>query len=140
MTENSLIENRAEEVPFSFVLSELLETNVKQDPHKMKTFQSLYGVVGIDLKDIEAKVTLVFAGGKARIEQGIVGKPDIVIRTDSDKVIGLNSISIKLGLPYYFDEAGMTILKQLLSGEIKVEGMFAHPVILTKLTKIMSVM
>jgi len=110
MTDNSIIENRAEEVPFSYVLSELLETNVKQNPHKMKTFKSLYGVVAIDLKDIEAAVTLVFSGGKARIEQGIVGKPDIVIRTDSDKVIGLNSISIKFGLPWYFDEAGVTVL------------------------------
>jgi len=69
-----------------------------------------------------------------------VGKPDIVIRTDSDKVIGLNSISIKFGLPWYFDEAGVTVLKQILSGEIKVQGMLVHPVILTKLTKIMSVM
>lgn len=140
MTDNSIIENRAEEVPFSYVLSELLETNVKQNPHKMKTFKSLYGVVAIDLKDIEAAVTLVFSGGKARIEQGIVGKPDIVIRTDSDKVIGLNSISIKFGLPYYFDEAGMTVIKQILSGELKIEGMLLHPVILTRLTKIMSVM
>jgi len=140
MTDNSIIENRAEEVPFSYVLSELLETNVKQNPHKKKTFKSRYGVVAIDLKDIEAAVTLVFSGGKARIEQGIVGKPDIVIRTDSDKVIGLNSISIKFGLPWYFDEAGVTVLKQIFSGEIKVQGMLVHPVILTKLTKIMSVM
>jgi len=75
-----------------------------------------------------------------RLEQGIVGKPDIIIRTDSDKVIGLNSISIKFGLPYYFDEAGMTVIKQILSGELKIEGMLLHPVILTRLTKIMSVM
>lgn len=140
MTDNSFIENRAQEVPFSHVLSELLETNVRQNPHKLKTFQGFYGVVGIELADIEAAVTLAFSGGRARIEQGIVGRPDIVIKTDSDKVIGLNSISIKFGLPYYFDEAGMTVLRQILSGEIKVQGMFAHPVILTKLTKIMSVM
>ena len=41
MTDNSFIENRAEEVPFSYVLGELLETNVKQNTHKLRTFQAL---------------------------------------------------------------------------------------------------
>lgn len=135
-----IIENNAGEVPFSYVLGELLESNVRQNPAKLKTFQSLYSIVAIDLKDIEATVTIIFKGGRATIEPGIVGKPDLIIRTDSDKIIGLNSISIKFGLPYYFDEAGMTVLKQILSGELKVEGMLSHPIKLTKLTKIMSVM
>ena len=106
----------------------------------MKTFDKIYGVVAIDLKDIDATVTLIFSGGRVRLEQGIVGKPDIIIKTDSDKVISLNSISIKFGLPYYFDDAGISVLKQLVSGELKIEGMLLHPIILTRLTKIMSVM
>jgi len=139
MTEGIVV-NSAAEVPFSYILAELLESNLDQNPHKMATFNRIFGVVAIDLKDIEATVTLIFSGGRVRIEQGIVGKPDIVIRTDSEKVIGLNSINIKFGLPYYFDEAGMTVIKQLLSGELKIEGMLLHPIILTRLTKIMSVM
>ena len=94
--------------------------------------------MGIELKTTRQPSRSYF-GRKARSSRA-AGKPDIVIKTDSDKVIGLNSISIKFGLPYYFDKAGMTVLKQILSGEIKVQGMFTHPVILTKLTKIMSVM
>lgn len=137
---DNIIENNAVDIPFSYVLSELLESNLKQNPHKLKTFQSLRSVVAIDLADIEATVTVIFMGGKATIEKGIVGRPELIIRTDSDKVIGLNAINIKFGLPYYFDEPGMTVLKQLLSGELKVEGMISHPIKLTKLTKIMSVM
>jgi hypothetical protein len=34
----------------------------------------------------------------------------------------------------------MNVLKQLLSGELKIQGMFTHPVLLTRLTKLMSVM
>ncbi len=139
MTEGMVV-NNAQDVPFSYILAELLESNLEQKPHKLRTFNKIYGVVAIDLKDIEAIVTLIFSGGRVRIEQGIIGKPDIIIKTDSDKVIGLNSITIKFGLPYYFDEAGMTVIRQILSGELKIEGMLLHPVILTRLTKIMSVM
>lgn len=139
MTEGMIV-NNATDVPFSYILTDLLGANLEQNPHKLSTFNKIYGIVAIDLKDIEATVTLIFSGGTMRLEQGIVGKPDIIIRTDSDKVIGLNSINIRFGLPYYFDEAGMTVIRQLFSGELKIQGMLQHPIILTRLTKIMSVM
>ncbi len=137
---DNIVENRAEEVPFSYVISDLLTGNLQQKPDKMKTLEHMYGVVALNLPDIEAAVTLIFAGGKVRIEPGIVGKPDLIINSSSEKIISLNAINIKFGLPYYFDEAGMNVIKQLLSGELKIQGMFTHPVLLTRLTKIMSVM
>ncbi len=75
-----------------------------------------------------------------KIEKGFEEKPHIIIRADSEKVMGLNFISIKLGLPYYFNKAGRTVIKHLLSGQIKIKGMLLHPIILTRLTKVMSVM
>ena len=36
--------------------------------------------------------------------------------------------------------AGRKVVAHLLSGRLKIEGMFVHPVLLTRLTKIMSVM
>jgi hypothetical protein len=137
---DTIVENRAEEVPFSYVITDLLSSNLQQKPDKMKTFQNMWGVVGLNLPDIEAAITMIFAGGRMRIEPGIVGKPDLVINSSSEKIISLNAITIKFGLPYYFDEAGINVLKQLASGELKIQGMFTHPILLTKLTKIMSVM
>ena len=135
-----IVDNHADEIPFSSVIADLLSGNNKQKPEKMKTFQNMFGVVGLNLPDIEAAVTLIFAGGKVRIEKGIVGKPDLIINSSSEKIISLNAIKIKFGLPYYFDEAGINVIKQLLNGELKIQGMFTHPVLLTRLTKIMSVM
>jgi len=139
MAENIVV-NNAEEIPFSHILADLLKTNLEQKPHKMKTFDNLSGVVGIEVTDIETTVYLIFSGGKVKIEKGIEEKPQIMITTDSEKVMGLNFISIKFGLPYYFDKAGRTVIKQLLSGQIKIKGMLVHPIILTRLTKVMSVM
>lgn len=90
--------------------------------------------------DIEAAVTLVFAGGKLRIEEGIAGSPEIVIRTTSDCVMDLNALKIVVGLPWYLDEAGRRVLGHLFAGRLKISGMFVHLALLTRLTKIMSVM
>ena len=137
---DTIVDNRAEEGPFSYVIADLLTSNLEQRQDKMKTFRSMWGVVALNLPDIEAAITLIFAGGRVRIEPGVVGKPDLIINSSSEKIISLNAISIKFGLPYYFDEAGMNVLKQLASGELRINGMFTHPILLTKLTKIMSVM
>jgi hypothetical protein len=137
---DNFVENRAEEVPFASVIAELLSANLQQKPEKMKPFNKMYGVVALNIPDIEAAVTLIFAGGRLRIEPGIVGKPDLIITSSSEKIMSLNAITIKFGLPYYFNEAGMTVLKQLAKGELKIKGMFMHPILLTRLTKIMSVM
>jgi hypothetical protein len=139
MTE-AIVDNRAEEVPFSYIIAELLSGNLQQKPKKMSTFNNMFGVVALNLPDIEAAVTLIFSGGRLRIEPGILGKPDLIITSSSENIISLNAINIKFGLPYYFDEAGMNVLKQLLNGKLKIKGMFFHPILLTRLTKIMSVM
>lgn len=139
MTED-IVENHAEDVPFSHVIADLLSSNLRQRPEKMKVFQGMFGKVAIHLPDIDAAVTLIFLRGSLKIEKGVAENPDLIIRSSSEKIISLNAISVKFGMPYYFDGAGMSVLRQLVKGDLKIRGMFAHPLLLTRLTKIMSVM
>lgn len=139
MTEQ-LVVNNAVDVPFSGILADVLKTNLEQKPHKLKTFKNLRAVVGIDVTDVGKKVYLIFSGEKVTIEKDMIKKPQVFITAESEKIMGLNFINIKWGLPYYFDEAGKTVIKQLLSGQIKIKGMLLHPIILTRVTKVMSVM
>lgn len=138
--EQGFIENRAAEIPFAGILADLLTANLTQRPEKRAVYDNMCGTVAIELADIETAVTLVFAAGKLRIEEGIVGRPEIVIRTDSERVMDLNALRIVGGLPWYFDEAGRRVLGHLVSGRLKIKGLFTHPLLLTQLTKIMSVM
>jgi len=134
-----VIENRAD-APFASILADLLSSNLAQHSGKMAVFRKIRGTVGIDLPDIGAAVTLVFEGGRLRIEEGAAGRPDLLIRTESDRVMDLNALRIVGGLPWYFDEAGRKVVGHLFAGRLKIEGMFSHPLLLTRLTKVMSVM
>ena len=134
------ITNKAQDLPFSFILEELITGNIAKSPAKQNIYKKMKGVIAIDLPDIEAAVTLIFGQGKLTIEAGINGNPDIIIRTSYDLVMDLNMINVRWGLPYYFDEAGRRILGHILSGRLKIKGMFSHTVLLTRLTIIMSVM
>jgi hypothetical protein len=138
--ETGVIDNRAKEVPFAGILADLLERNLAQRPERRAVFLKMRGTVAIDLVDIETAVTLAFERERLQIKAGIANSPDLVIRTTSERVTDLNALRIVGGLPWYFDEAGRKVLAHLLSGRLKIEGMFSHPVLLTRLTKIMSVM
>jgi hypothetical protein len=134
------ITNKAQNLPFSSILEELIAGNIAKSPAKQNIYKKMKGIVAIDLPDIEAAVTLFFGQGKLTIEAGMNGNPDIIIRTTYDLVMDLNMINIRWGLPYYFDEAGRRVLGHILSGRLKIKGMFFHTVLLTRLTIIMSVM
>jgi len=134
------IENRAGEIPFAGILADLLTANLEQHPQKREVFRKMRRGVAIDLVDIETVVTLIFTEGGLRIEAGVSENPVLIIRTASDRVMDLNALRIVGGLPWYFDEAGRKVVAHLLTGRLKIVGMFAHPVLLTRLTVIMSVM
>jgi hypothetical protein len=58
---------------------------------------------------------------------------------DHGVILQLSLINICLGLPNYFDKTGRDILKNLLVGKLKIEGMLNHPLQLTHLTKVFSI-
>jgi hypothetical protein len=134
------ITNNAQNVPFSFIVAELLAGNIEKSEAKQKTYKQMKGIAAIDLPDIEAAVTLIFGQGKLTIEPGIVHDPAIIIKTSSDLVTDLNMLNIRFGLPYYFDAAGLNVIGHILKGRLKIKGMLLHLALLTRLTIIMSVM
>ena len=134
------IVNNAQEIPFSFIVQDLLSGNINRSPAKLAVFNKTQGVAAINLSDIEAAITLIFQRGSLTIEPGIVHNPAIIIKTSYELVTDLNMLNIRWGLPYYFDEAGRRVLGHILSGRLKIKGLFSHLVLLTRLTIIMSVM
>jgi hypothetical protein len=62
-----------------------------------------------------------------------------MIIADHDAILDLSLINIFMGLPNYFDKVGRSILKKLLLGNLKIEGLLKHPLQLTHLTKLFSV-
>jgi hypothetical protein len=134
-----VLDEGAREVGLADMISNLIRQNLEQKPHKLKSFHALHSNVVIVARDIDITVTLAFEGEKLTIYNGIVGNPDLKIVADHDAILDLSLINICMGLPNYFDKRGRGILKKLLLGNLKIEGMLKHPLQLTHLTKIFSV-
>lgn len=127
----------ADEVAMAVMLSDMLASNLEK-PEKLKDFKKLKARVYICAEDAETEITMVFDRGSLTVYGGKEGKPDISIVTDAASLLDLANMNIKFGMPWYFDEVGMGVVKKLLKRELKIKGMFTHLIALTLLSKIMS--
>jgi len=121
------------------MLGGLLRSNIEQNHTKAAIFKALNTVVGIYIEDIDVSITLEFLGGRLILHEGIVKPPRITVRTESGTVMGLSSVSIRFGLPYFFDETGREILKNVRDGKIRMLAMPWSLLDVIRLTRVMSV-
>ncbi len=134
-----ILDDGAKDVGLAEMLFNLLRQNLEQNPQKVSSFEALDSNVVMVARDIDITITLAFKRGKLKIYDGVVGNPDLKIIADHDAILELSLINIRMGLPNYFDKTGRNVVKKLLLGELKIEGLLRHPVQLTHLTKIFSV-
>ena len=129
----------AEEIGLAIMLQDLIVQNIEQNPHKLTDFKKLEISIGLDVSDVDIRLTLSFSGRALTIQPGIKGQPGLNITADSATVMNLSNQKIKWGLPYYFDETGREIIAAMRSRRLKVAGMIRHFVSLIRFSRVMSV-
>ena len=134
-----ILDDGAKDVGLAEMLFNLLRQNLEQNPQKLSSFLALNSNVVMVARDIDITITLSFRRGELKIHDGVVGDADLKIIANHDAILELSLINICMGLPNYFDKTGRNVLKKVLLGDLKIEGLLRHPLQLTHLTKIFSV-
>jgi alanine-alpha-ketoisovalerate/valine-pyruvate aminotransferase len=129
----------AEEIGLAVMLQDLIIQNIEQNPHKSTDFKKLDILIGLEVYDVEIRLTLEFLNSRLTIHPGISGQPMISIYADSETIMNLSNQKIRWGLPYYFDETGKEVIAAMKSGRLKVKGMFTHFPSLIRFSRVMSV-
>lgn len=121
------------------MIAGIITGNLDAKPERQNDFNALNGNIYMRAHDADVDMTMVFEKGRLSVHSGRVGNPKISICTDSETLLDLANINIKFGLPHYFDNVGLAVLKKLfLTRELEIKGLFAHPIMLTRFTKLMS--
>jgi hypothetical protein len=121
------------------MLADLIRQNLEQRPSKRPDFDALSGTVALDASDIDVQVTLDFQKGRVRIYDGVQGRPMLRIRTDHDTILGLTLLPLRFGLPDFLGPQGRATLKKIVDGSLKIQGLWRAPVVLVRLTRLLSV-
>ncbi len=128
-----------EEKGIAGMMADIIKGNLKHKPERENDFNALDGNIYLRAEDADVDITMVFKKGSLIVHNGKIGNPKISIVTNSGTLLDLANISIKFGLPYYFDETGRGVIKKLLTGKLKLKGLFTHLIALIRFTKLMSV-
>jgi len=129
----------AGDVGLAEMLKDLIAQNLQQNPHKLKDFVRLNMGFGLTVTDADVAMTLQFVGGSLILHAGIHESARVRIELETEMVMAMSNLQIRGGMPYYFDETGMEVLKAMLSRRIRVRGMLAHFPSVIRLTRVLSV-
>ncbi len=129
----------AERVGLAVMIADLIRQTVEQNPRKRAVFDRLRTSVFIDAHDAEVSVTLVFEGGGLVVHGGNYGAPRIRIRTDADSVLALCMVKMMGGVPHPLHHHNRELLRRILNGEIRIEGISGSVLQLLRFTRLVSV-
>jgi hypothetical protein len=127
-----------------WMLGNLIRENIFSDPERKRLFDHLGIDIGIEVKDIETSLTLKFRFGKLKITEGIEDKVKTKIVVNStESLLNLTKISfLKIG-PFAvispFNLKLIDLIRDIMKGNIKIEGAFRNLYPLWKLSRLISV-
>src|SRR5438270_2593588 len=79
------------------MLGGLIEANLREHPDREALLKP--AAIGITAPDAGVSVTLQIAPGRVGVANGLQGRPHLLVRADSDTLMQLSSVPLRLGLP-----------------------------------------
>ena len=116
----------------------LVEANVAAHPERARLLGPP-AVVGIEARDADVACTLRMAPGRVVVSNGLTGPLAVVVRADGETLTELTAAPLRLGYPDAVTASGRAVTAKLLRRELSVRGLLRHPVLVSRLTRLLSV-
>ena len=119
------------------MLGGLIDANLASHPEREALLKP--ATVAISAPDAGVSVTIRMAPGRVEVANGLRGRPTLRVRADSETLIELSVVPLRLGLPDTMTSQGREVTAKLVKGTLKVKGMFRSLGTLTRLNRLLSV-
>lgn len=120
------------------MLGGLIDGNLEAHPERERLLAKP-ATYAIRARDADVDISIRLGAGEVIVRNGVVGRPNLVIQTDSDTLVGLSSVPLKFGLPDAMTKEGREVNRKLMNRQLKVTGLVRHPAKLARLNKLLSV-
>lgn len=125
-----------ESAGLSSMLAALLAGAVEK-PEKARVLDRMNGTVTIAVPDAEVEVGLRFSGGTCRVHDGPIPGSKVRIVMPSETLMGFSMIPLLAGMPSPLTAAGRTFTRQLLTRQVRIQGL-RHLYLITQLNTLLS--
>ena len=115
----------------------LLEANLAAHPERAELLTP--AVVGVLAQDAHVSITLEITPEKVVVRNGLAPKTDVTVRTDSETLTELTTMPLRMGFPDNLKADGRAISRKLLSGDLAVRGLVRHPMVVSRLNRLLAI-
>jgi hypothetical protein len=104
-------------------LRHAIASTLERHPERVQALAAMHDRVLVRAEDTGEALTLVFAGGGLRIEDGDTGAAPIRIVGDHETILALTRLPLRRGLPDLTSDPGRLVFKRQLGGELTIRGL-----------------
>lgn len=98
-----------------------------EEPEKKRVFDRLDFVLGVHVTDVGQSASVTFRRGEATVARGRPGKADLAVECDNTTFVQFTMFRLGWrGLPNVLDENGRSVLRKLLTGQLRIRGLVRH--------------
>ena len=115
----------------------LIDQNLERDPSRLRLLRPSSATITVP--DAGVAITVRTRPGEVKIRDGVDPGAQLAITADSERLLSLTSAPLRFGLPDVFDARGRAVLRDVVSGRVRIRGMVAHPRRLARLSSLLSV-
>ena len=119
------------------MLADLLRANLAGDPSRDRMLRDL--VATLEADDAGVVTTLHLSPGRAAVRDGAAARAHLRVRTSGEGLLALAAAPLRFGFPDPFTADGRSVVRQVLSGRLRIRGLLSHPVRAARLMKLLSV-
>lgn len=115
----------------------LLEANLRAHPRRARLLRPAR--VELSVPDAGESVVLVLDPEGPLVAASADGPIDLRVVADPARLIELVAAPLRLGLPDPLRREGRRVLRAVARGEIRIRGLLRHPLLVTRLARLLSV-
>jgi hypothetical protein len=115
----------------------LIDRNLERDPARRRLLRP--ALVTITVPDAGVAITLRLERGNVEIRDGADASAHLAIVADSERLMALTSVPLRIGLPDALDRRGRAVLGDVLARRVRIRGLVRHPRRLARLSSLLSV-
>lgn len=120
------------------LVGRLVEANLDVHPARRRLLRP--SVVELDATDADVSVTVRIERDRAEVSNGGAGLgAHVTVEARAQDLLDLAAAPLRLGFPDVFRRPGRSVVRRILSRDVRVSGLFRHPVRMSRFLRLLSV-
>jgi hypothetical protein len=120
------------------MLGGLIEANLAAHPARGRHLPRA-ATYAVYAPDVDVGVSLRLSPSAVLVRNGVVSRPHVLIRGDSETLVSLSSVPLRWGLPDAMTREGREFVGKLLRRELVIRGLIRHPRQVARLSGLLAV-